>query len=205
VSAGAALALAPVFALDPEIVELLKAKFALHHPRGSEPRPPKFTWRRGDVLPLAWKRCATCHGAGWQTPRSIRGEDPCECVTRRIFRDLMRERTKCLMSAEHISRCKPELSMGGGGRRARWNWCMPKQEFIADLHALALRTLDDEHLRVWRLYHCAGATWREACAILGIAKGDFYHRVYRVEHAIGRAARELMPYPLYPLDEYFSR
>jgi hypothetical protein len=38
---------------------------------------------------------------------------------------------------------------------------------------------------------------------LGIDRGSFFHAVYRIEQKLGRVFRELEPYPLFPLDEYF--
>jgi hypothetical protein len=35
-------------------------------------------------------------------------------------------------------------------------------------------------------------------------KGDFFHRVYRIEEQLGRVFRDLKPYPLFPLYEYFG-
>ena len=34
-------------------------------------------------------------------------------------------------------------------------------------------------------------------------RGNFFHAVYRVEQKLGKVFRELKPYALYPLDEYF--
>ena len=39
---------------------------------------------------------------------------------------------------------------------------------------------------------------------LKIDRGLFFHAVYRIEQTLGRTFRELQPYGLYPLDEYFS-
>ncbi len=34
-------------------------------------------------------------------------------------------------------------------------------------------------------------------------RGSFFHAVYRVEQKLGKVFRELQPYGLYPLTEYF--
>jgi hypothetical protein len=34
-------------------------------------------------------------------------------------------------------------------------------------------------------------------------RGNFFHSVYRIEQKLGRMFRELKPYPLFPLDDYF--
>jgi hypothetical protein len=35
-------------------------------------------------------------------------------------------------------------------------------------------------------------------------RGDFFHIVYRVQERLGKVFRELEPYALFPLDEYFT-
>jgi hypothetical protein len=35
-------------------------------------------------------------------------------------------------------------------------------------------------------------------------RGNFFHSVYRIEQKLGRGFRELEPYALFPLDEYFN-
>jgi hypothetical protein len=37
-----------------------------------------------------------------------------------------------------------------------------------------------------------------------VDKGNFFHSVYRIQQKLGRAYRELEPYPLYPLSDYFG-
>jgi hypothetical protein len=39
---------------------------------------------------------------------------------------------------------------------------------------------------------------------LGMNKGAVFHVVYRVEHKLGKVFRELQPYALWPVDEYFQ-
>ena len=34
-------------------------------------------------------------------------------------------------------------------------------------------------------------------------RGTFFHEIYRITERLGRVFRELQPYPLFPLDEYF--
>ena len=34
-------------------------------------------------------------------------------------------------------------------------------------------------------------------------RGNFFHAVYRIEQKLGRIFRELEPYPLFPVDDYF--
>jgi hypothetical protein len=39
---------------------------------------------------------------------------------------------------------------------------------------------------------------------LRIERGQFFHEVYRIQQQLGRAYRETVPYPLFPIDEYFG-
>jgi hypothetical protein len=49
-----------------------------------------------------------------------------------------------------------------------------------------------------------GADWKLCSRKLGIDRGNFFHAVYRIEQKLGRVFRELEPYPLFPVDEYFN-
>jgi hypothetical protein len=35
-------------------------------------------------------------------------------------------------------------------------------------------------------------------------RGNFFHAVYRIEQKLGKVFRELEPYPLFPLSDYFN-
>ena len=39
---------------------------------------------------------------------------------------------------------------------------------------------------------------------MNLDRGEFFHEVYRIQQKLGRAFRELEPYALYPLEEYFG-
>jgi hypothetical protein len=58
--------------------------------------------------------------------------------------------------------------------------------------------------RIFKFHFLLGADWRLCCAKLGVDRGSFYHLLYRLEAKLGRVYRELTPYGLYPLDEYFE-
>jgi hypothetical protein len=49
-----------------------------------------------------------------------------------------------------------------------------------------------------------GADWKLCSRKLGIDRGNFFHAIYRIEQKLGRVFRELQPYPLFPVDEYFQ-
>ncbi|HEY3456825.1 MAG TPA: hypothetical protein VGK64_19760 [Bryobacteraceae bacterium] len=39
---------------------------------------------------------------------------------------------------------------------------------------------------------------------MNLDRGTFFHEAYRIEQKLGRTFRELQPYALFPLDEYFN-
>ena len=66
------------------------------------------------------------------------------------------------------------------------------------------RTLTDEQYRLFKYHFLLGADWKLCCRQLKIDRGNFFHAVYRIESTLGRTFRELQPYSMYPLDEYFG-
>ena len=198
-SAATALALAPTLA-DPKITKLIRAKFGVHK-TPEEAKPDKYQWTRADVLGLARTDCATCHGRGWffSTPGYA-----CHCVTRAIFRQLMAEWRK-VKDAEHLAQFRVEqIGQRGGKTCRRGSWSMKRPEFVADLEILARRVLSLDEWLVWRAYHCSGAPYTWCCERFGLNKGVFFHLVYRIESRVGRAARELRPYALFPIADYYG-
>ena len=69
---------------------------------------------------------------------------------------------------------------------------------------ISKRTLDDFEYKLFRYHFLLGADWKLCSRQLHIDRGNFFHAVYRIEQKLGRTFRELEPYPLYPLDEYFN-
>jgi len=49
-----------------------------------------------------------------------------------------------------------------------------------------------------------GADWKLCCRRLKMDRGNFFHTLYRIQQKLGRVFRELEPYALFPLDEYFG-
>ena len=56
---------------------------------------------------------------------------------------------------------------------------------------------------MFRYHFLLGADWKLCTRKLDIDRGNFFHAVYRIEQKLGRVFRELEPYSLFPLDEYF--
>lgn len=89
------------------------------------------------------------------------------------------------------------------GRQRPSTWGRKDEEYIADFSLVARNALDADEHRLFRFHFLLGADWKLCSRRLGIDRGNFYHAVYRIEQKLGRTFRELEPYPLFPLDEYF--
>jgi hypothetical protein len=89
------------------------------------------------------------------------------------------------------------------GRNRPNSWGLKDEEFIADFTLVARRHLTEEEHRLFRFHFLLGADWRLCTRKLGMDRGNFFHAVYRIEQKLGRVFRELQPYPLFPLDDYF--
>ncbi len=83
-------------------------------------------------------------------------------------------------------------------------WGRKDEEYIADFCLVSRRSLDEFEYRLFRYHFVLGADWKLCCRRLGIERGNFFHAVYRIEQKLGRVFRELEPYSLFPLDEYFQ-
>ena len=75
---------------------------------------------------------------------------------------------------------------------------------MADFCLVAKRTLSESEHNVFKFHFLLGADWKLCCNKLGMDRGTFFHAVYRIEQKLGRTYRELEPYPLFPVDEYFA-
>jgi hypothetical protein len=82
-------------------------------------------------------------------------------------------------------------------------WGLKNEEYIADFCLVSRRFLDDEQYRLFKFHFLLGADWKLCCRKMNLDRGEFFHEVYRIQQRLGRAFRELEPYPLYPLDSYF--
>jgi hypothetical protein len=89
-------------------------------------------------------------------------------------------------------------------KERRLTWGRKDEEYIADFYLVSKRSLDPFEYRVFKYHFLLGADWKLCTRKLGIDKGAFFHQVYRIQSKLGRVYRELKPYPLYPLNEYFE-
>jgi hypothetical protein len=102
---------------------------------------------------------------------------------------------------KHMSQARIELI---GGRERRPVWGRKNEEYVADFCLVSKRNLDEFEYQIFRFHFLLGADWRLCCRRLNMDKGLFFHSIYRIQQKLGRAFRELTPYPLFPLDEYFG-
>ena len=77
-------------------------------------------------------------------------------------------------------------------------------EIGADFLLIARRVLTPEEYRIFNFHFLLGADWKLCCIRLKLDRGLFFHAIYRIQQTLGRTFRELEPYALYPLDEYFN-
>ena len=154
-------------------------------------RSREFEWKRGDVLPLALHHCSECYGSGFSFGRKL---GPCNCVLRAIFRICLDRFARCCAQQRQFSPARLRRS-GTWGRR--------DEEYIADFLLVARRNLDESEHRLFRLYFIEGVDWKVCAQELGLSRGNVFHAAYRIEAKLGRVFRELEPYSLFPLAEYF--
>lgn len=157
-------------------------------------------WNRSESLVLAAETCSHCKGSG--TRKSNREESgPCKCVLRSVFRICYRRFRECANKDLDSSRVSLENSVTrepGGG------WSRKNEEYVADFLAIVKRTLTEEEHKVFRYHFLLGADWKLCCRKMQLDKGLFFHQIYRIQQKLGQAFRELQPYGIYPLNEYFS-
>jgi len=160
-------------------------------------------WNRSETIALASTSCTLCHGDGLRRNSRNVHANPCNCVLRGIFRACYARFRSCALREKQISQVSLQYFDAGktGGRRT---WGRRDEEYMADFWLVTKRTLDDFEFKIFRFHYLLGAEWRLCCRQLGIDRGTFFHAVYRIQQKLGRVFRELEPYSLFPLDEYFG-
>jgi hypothetical protein len=184
-------------------------------PTSSAPDAPRG-WTRGDTLALAHQKCVHCFGVGLYEPQR-RNEKPCKCVMRSIFRACYARYVSCSEAPPRmtmIALFRHSKNTGATGKNTsaasgppvKLRYGYPDAEYCADFVGIAKRTFGRATPRytLFDLHYLQGEDWKVCTAKLGIDRGSFFHEVYRVEEALGRAYRDTQPFPLWPLDEYFG-
>jgi len=161
----------------------------------------EFEWNRSAVLGVAREACTHCQGIGLRHG-DMGSTKPCNCVLRKIFVSCYQKFRNCAQATGQISIAR--LEHVSGGRENRQTWGMKSEEYMADFYLVTKRNLDAFEWQIFRFHFLLGADWRLCCRRLGMDRGRFFHAVYRIEQKLGKAYRELQPYALFPLDEYFG-
>ena len=156
-------------------------------------------WSRADTLALAQQSCTHCFGLGLRLGRKEK-DTPCNCVFRAIFRACYQRFRLAATSERYISIASIESSRCGPARNM---WSFKDEEYAADFCLVAQRSLTLRQHRLFRWHFLLGADWKICCAKENMDRGSFFHEIYRIEQRLGKAFRELEPYALFPLDEYF--
>jgi len=91
-----------------------------------------------------------------------------------------------------------------GSNERRTVWGRRDEEYMADFYLVSKRYLDEDEFRIFRFHFLLGADWKLCCRQMKMDRGTFFHAVYRMQQKLGRVFKELMPYALFPLDEYFG-
>ena len=164
-------------------------------------RKRRMNWDRSETIGLAKEACVYCEGTGLKKGRGAY-ETPCQCVFRAIFRACYQRFRYCMNKEKYMS--KVSLVPSGSGRDSHRTYARLIEEYIADFCLVSKRTLNEFEYKVFNYHFLLGADWRLCCARLGIDRGTFFHAVYRIQQRLGRVFRELQPYSLYPVDEYFA-
>ncbi len=170
-------------------------------------------WTRSDTLALASHSCALCQGLGlrFSAPpatslasseeRRVSPPQPCNCVLRNIFRACYARFRDCASKERFISQVSLESVRGCDTRKS---WGRKDEEYIADFYLVSRRSLNKNEYRIFKYHYLLGADWRLCCRKLNMDRGNFFHAIYKIEQRLGRVFRELKPYALFPLKDYFS-
>jgi len=160
-----------------------------------------FEWNRSEVLALAKQQCTHCLGMGLRKSSTTGADVPCNCVFRSVFRACYRRFRFIASQEKQISQARLEQVNGKEGRHT---WGIKNSEYMVDFCLVAKRVLSPAEHAIFKFHYLLGADWKLCCRQLKTDRGTFFHNVYKVEEKLGRVFRELAPYSLYPLDEYFG-
>ncbi len=156
---------------------------------------------QSETASLASPSCKRCKGLGITYPKSK--ESPCLCVYRAIFRACFQKFKDCTATQRSVFTVNLDHVGSGLGRR-RMVYGHKCEEFMADFHLTAKRTLTTIEWQLFSFHYLLGADWKACCQRLGIDRGQCFHAFYRIEQKLGRAFIELEPYSLFSTDQYFA-
>ena len=109
---------------------------------------------------------------------------------------------------ERFHRCLiKETNMGSAifaAASGHCTWNRKEEEYVADFLLVCQRYLSPPDYRIFRYHYLLGADWQLCTRKLNMDRGNFFHAVYRIQQSLGQAFCQLKPYPLYPVNDYFS-
>ncbi len=162
------------------------------------------SWEK-EAAALAQGRCSQCGGSGLLLTKRTENPDdevtPCTCVCRRIF-------NACWYRYQTIQESGRYESPVILSRLL--NASRPHEEYAADFvqtSRRALRELIDEPvlLEIFELHMVRMKAIGTCARKLRIDQQQLEYQIRRIEVYLGRVYRELEPYPLFPLYEYFAK
>ena len=156
-------------------------------------------WNRSETLALAASDCRHCRGMGLLAKRL--DEAPCRCVLRAIFRACYARFRECISHDLAATRASLEC---GATKDPGGAWGRRNEEFVADFLLVAKRVLTEEEHRMFRFRFLLGADWKLCCRRLGMDRPQFFRQIYGMQEKLGMTFRELQPYALYPIRDYFT-
>ncbi len=158
-------------------------------------------WNRSETIGIAKESCMLCRGSGLRVT-AVKGIlHPCNCVFRNIFRACYSRFRQCVSQERYMSKVTLVNCSGKDGKRI---WARKDEDYIADFCLVSKRSLTEFEYRIFRFHFLLGADWRLCCRKLNMERGNFFHAVYRIQQTLGKIYRELEPFALFPLDEYFG-
>lgn len=150
---------------------------------------------------LANPRCPVCFGAGHYAVR----REMCRCVASGVFR-LCYERFREYASPDCACRATVAPPVASFPT-PRGTWGIAEKEFVADFLALAESALDANEYRLFRWRYLLGADIpliRRKLKLPPLADRGLAYKCELIEQKLGRRFATIMPYPLFPIDEYLA-
>ena len=157
-------------------------------------------WDRSETIGLAKVYCTSCRGTGLRP--NMKKQSPCKCVLRAIFRACYARFRRCVEKEKFMSSVATLVFCHGAENKRTYGRL--DEEYIADFCQVSRRNLGRLDYKIFRNFFLLGADWRLCCRQMNCDRGDFFHAVYRIQETLGRIYREMEPYSLFPLDEYFG-
>ena len=158
-------------------------------------------WSHSDAIGTSEPACAYCKGMGVR-PLRRRAGTVCNCTLRGVFRACLNRFRSCWEQSGTMTHAT--LDKMNSSRSGFRTWGRRNEEYMADFYLIAKRELDDQHFLIFKFHFLLGADWRLCCRRLSMDRGNFFHSVYRIQQKLGRAFREIKPYGIFPIDEYFG-